>query len=151
MGTIFNLLKLQIDNTTDLLKAASPYKMLIAIAKTILLLVGIVAGVELVLFRVFILGIKASEQLFAMVLLATQAISLIFAVGHIINTLYFCKDNEMLICLPVTPNQLFISKTYLFINNRYFGVSSRLFMALYFLNRKFGRQFQYCNRPNCSG
>ncbi|MBQ8725481.1 MAG: hypothetical protein IJY84_00020 [Clostridia bacterium] len=110
MGTIFNLLKLQIDNTTDLLKAASPYKMLMAIAKTILLLVAIVAGVELVLFRVFVLGIKANDQLFAIVLLATQAISLIFAVGHIINTLYFCKDNEMLICLPVTPNQLFISK-----------------------------------------
>lgn len=110
MATILNLLKLQIDNKTDLLKTASPYKMLISIAKIILLLVGLVAGVEFVLFRVFILGVIANEQLIAIVLVITQAVSLVFAVGHIINTLYFCKDNEMLICLPITPNQLFISK-----------------------------------------
>ena len=113
MGNILNLLKLQIDNKTDLLKMASPKKMIVAILKVLLVLALITVAVALVLLRILSLGIAVSEGLVAIVLLATQGISLFFAIGNIINTLYLCKDNEMLICLPVTPNQLFISKVLL--------------------------------------
>ena len=113
MGTILNLLKLQIDNKTDLLKTASPSKMAATICKILLLLAVMTVAVLLILFTVFRLGIAINGELVALVLLCTQVLSFFFAVGNVIGTLYLCKDNEMLICLPVTPNQLFISKVLL--------------------------------------
>lgn len=110
MGTILNLLKLQIDNKTDLLKAASPAKMFTSIFRVILAMLLITVCAAFIMLRIFSLGIAINEGVVAIVLLLTQAISLFFAIGNIINTLYLCKDNEMLICLPVTPNQLFVSK-----------------------------------------
>ena len=110
MGTILNLLKLQIDNKTDLLKTASPSKMIISILKVILAMALITVCAAFVMLRIFSLGIAINEGVVAIILLLTQAISFFFAIGNVINTLYLCKDNEMLICLPVTPNQLFISK-----------------------------------------
>ena len=113
MGTILNLLKLQIDNKTDLLKTASPAKMLTTICKVLLVLAVLTVAVLVVLFTIFRLGVAINAELVAIVLLCTQAISFFFAVGNVIGTLYLCKDNEMLICLPVTPNQLFVSKVLL--------------------------------------
>ena len=110
MGTILNLLKLQIDNKTDILKARSPGKMIVSLLKVLLLLTLITVGLILVFSRFYLIGIRVNTEFLAMVLLITQAITLVFAVGNIINTLYLSKDNEMLICLPVTPNQLFVSK-----------------------------------------
>ena len=113
MKTILSLLKLQIDNKTDLLKVKSPGKMIAAIFKTLITLALATFAVRLIFSLVLGRGVFIGEGIIAIVLLATQAISLFFAVGNIINTLYLCKDNEMLICLPVTPNQLFISKVML--------------------------------------
>ena len=110
MKTILSLLKLQMDNKSDLLKTASPRTMLPALFKVIALMALATLGVSFGLSKIFILGFIINQELLAIVLLATQAISLVFAVANIINTLYLCKDNEMLFCLPVTPNQLFISK-----------------------------------------
>ncbi|MBE6532083.1 MAG: hypothetical protein E7676_01070 [Ruminococcaceae bacterium] len=110
MTMILDLLRLQIDNKTDLFKTATPKKMASSLIKALLgLIVGIV-GVAVLLSRVFILGFYINAQLLAIVLLVLQAVSICFAVGHIVSTLYMCHDNEMLICLPITPNQLFISK-----------------------------------------
>lgn len=110
MAMILDLLRLQIDNKTDMFKTATPKKMAFSIIKIALALgIGVVAIVVLLL-RIFSLGIRTNAELVAIVLLVLQAASICFAVGHIITTLYLCHDNEMLICLPVTPNQLFISK-----------------------------------------
>ncbi len=110
MTTILDLLRLQIDNKTDLFKAASPQKMAWAAFKILLAMgVGIV-GVAVLLLRIFSLGIHINAELLGILLVIVQGISVCFAIGHIITTLYLCRDNEMLICLPVTPNQLFISK-----------------------------------------
>lgn len=130
MGAILNLLKLQVDNKTDILKTTSPKKMATSILKTVILLVLITALMVLVLLRIFSLGIKINEELLAIVLLFVQAISLFFAVGSIINTLYLSKDNEMLICLPITPNQLFISKI-LLIYIREVAVSAMISIPLF--------------------
>ena len=110
MKTIFALLKLQLDNKSNLLKTASPKTMMLSICKTATFLILGILGVGFGLSKVFNLGLIINRELLAIVLLLTQAISLVFAVGNIINTLYLSKDNEMLFCLPVTPNQLFISK-----------------------------------------
>ncbi len=110
MRTILNLLKLQIDNKTDLLKTTTPAKMFRQIIKILIGLILFTVVAVIVELRIFSLGVRINPELLAVILLATQIISLFFATGHVINTLYLCKDNEMLICLPVTPNQLFISK-----------------------------------------
>ena len=110
MALIFDLLRLQIDNKTDLFKTASPSKMAKSAFKILFAMVIGIVGVAVLLFRIFSLGIHINSELLAMVLLIVQGASVCFAVGHIITTLYLCRDNEMLICLPVTPNQLFISK-----------------------------------------
>ena len=110
MKTILALLKLQIDNQTDLLKMKSPKKMIIALLKVLLPLVLATVGVKLAFSVVFGKGVWIDEGIISIFLLATQVVSLFFAIGNIINTLYLCKDNEMLICLPATPNQLFVSK-----------------------------------------
>ena len=110
MKTILALLKLQIDNQTDLLKMKSPKKMIIALLKVLLPLVLATVGMKLAFSAVFGKGVWIDEGIISIFLLATQVVSLFFAIGNIINTLYLCKDNEMLICLPATPNQLFVSK-----------------------------------------
>ena len=130
MGTILNLLKLQIDNKTDILKTASPKKMAMSIFKTALLLLLITVAMVIVLLRIFSLGIRINEELIAIVLLFIQGIALFFAVGNIIGTLYLSRDNEMLICLPITPNQLFISKI-LLIYLREIAVSATISIPLF--------------------
>lgn len=110
MTMILDLLRLQIDNKTDLFKTATPKKMVVSVFKVLLAMIVGIVGVALLLFRIFSLGIHINAHLLAIMLLVVQGASICFAVGHIINTLYLCHDNEMLICLPITPNQLFISK-----------------------------------------
>ena len=110
MQNVLNLLKLQIDNKTDILKTKSPKKMALAVLKALALIVVASLAVWYVEGRIFILNIDINSELVAIILLVTQLISLLFAVGHIINILYLSKDNEMLICYPVTANELFTSK-----------------------------------------
>lgn len=110
MSNVLNLLKLQIDNKTDILKIKSPKKMIFSILKVAILLAVISAFVWSLEGRIFILGVKVNAELIAIILLVTQIISLLFAIGSIISTLYLSKDNEMLVCFPVSANQLFISK-----------------------------------------
>lgn len=110
MKNILSLLKMQLDNKTNLLKMTSPKAMIPALLRALLLLAISTAVVWLGLARIFNLGFAINAELFSLVLLVTQLLSLAFAVGNVINTLYLNRDNEMLICLPVTPNQLFISK-----------------------------------------
>ncbi len=110
MEAILRLLKLQIDNKTDVLKTKSLKKMIPAILKIVLTVVALTVVVGLVLFRIFVLGFAVNAQLLAMVLVFLQLVSLLFGIGSVISNLYLQKDNELLMCLPVTPNQLFISK-----------------------------------------
>lgn len=110
MKTVLSLLKLQMDNKSDLLKTTDPKAMMIAIIKAVVLVALGTLGVSFGLSKVFVLGFLINRELLSIVLLVTQGISLAFAIGNIINILYLSKDNEMLFCLPVTPNQLFISK-----------------------------------------
>ena len=110
MSTLLSLLKFQLDNKTDLLKASSPKAMIKAVLRVVLLLMATTYAVGFALSKVLVLGFWITPELLGLVLLVTQAISLIFATATVINTLYLSRDNEMLICLPITPNQLFISK-----------------------------------------
>ena len=68
MRTVLRLLRLQIDNKSDILKTATPRTMVPAIAKAAaaLLLATLVA--VLVLPRVFILGFSVNAELLSLVL-----------------------------------------------------------------------------------
>ena len=63
MKAVLNLLKLQIDNKTDILKTASPKKMVIDILKIVLALALITVVVALVLLKIFSLGIFINKEL----------------------------------------------------------------------------------------
>ena len=110
MQAILHLLRLQIDNHTDLLKTASPRKMAASAIKIVLLLLVITAAFAYGCLQIFILGIKISAELIGLVLAIVQALTLVFTVARVISTLYLSRDNELLVCLPVTANQFFISK-----------------------------------------
>ena len=148
MDTILNLLRLQIDNKTDILKTATPKKMALSVFKIALAMIIGIVGISVLLLRVFLLGIHINAELLSIVLLVIQGASICFAVGHIITTLYMCRDNEMLICLPVTPNQLFISKIML-LYCKELGVNAiislPILISLGFLGR-FGASF-YLSMP----
>lgn len=113
MRTTLNLLRLQIDNHTDLLKTASPRKMAISALKILVLLVVLTAALAYGCMRIFILGFAINPELISLVLLIVQAFTLAFSIAHVIGTLYLSRDNQLLICLPVTANQFFISKVLL--------------------------------------
>ena len=130
MRTVFDLLRLQIDNKTDILKTHTPAKMTAAVIKAIVILTVLTVGVALALVQVLTLGFRINAELLAIIIALTQAVSLCFAVGNIISTLYLAPDTEMLICLPVTPNQLFVSKA-LLIYLKEIAVNASIFCPIF--------------------
>lgn len=128
MQKVFKLFKFQLDNKYTIFKQRSLKAFLVQISKYLITIAALTLGLFL-LFRgiVFMLGIQINAEFMAIVLLATQAITFCFAVANIIGTLYLSKDNELLMVLPVTFNQLFISKILLLY------ISDMIFSLLYIL------------------
>ena len=111
MSQILELFKLQLDNKYDIFKKKDFKSFFKSFFKYLVLTVAIILVMFLILRKIFfLLFINVNPSLMTLVLIATQAISFIFAVGSIMNTLYFSKDNELFMVMPVTFNQLFISK-----------------------------------------
>ena len=137
MTTILHLLHLQIDNKTDAFKTHSPLKMTASVIKALVLIIALTLGVAVALVQVFAMGFKITAELMAIIIAVTQAISLCFAIGDIISTLYLAPDNDMLICLPVTPNQLFISKA-LLIYVKEIAVNAMIFCPIFITLGVFG-------------
>lgn len=110
MNQILKLFKIQFDEKFDILKTGNKKKMIGAIIKYLLLIVGLTVGFYTVFLKFVLLGFKTKADLISIVLLATQVISLLFAIGHTIKILFQNKDNELLMSMPVSPNQVFVSK-----------------------------------------
>lgn len=127
MSKVLKLLKLQLDNKSDFYKAVDLKGIIPIVAKKIATMVIATLAVSFGFSQIFGLGLHSNQELLAFVLLLTQAISLVFAIGSVINTLYLSRENAMLMCLPATPNQLFTSKI-LFIYINEFSVN--LMMAI---------------------
>ena len=119
MRKILMLFKLQMDNKSDLFKTVNPKVMLPALLKSVVLILLATLAVSFGLSKVFVLGFAINQELIGLVLLLTQLVSLVFATGNVINTLYLSRDNQMLMCLPATPNQLFVSKILLIYVNEF--------------------------------
>lgn len=107
---ILKLFKLQIDEKNNIFKTKSVKKMLFSILKYVFLVTVVTALLYVLLMKIFMLNFKINEELMSIVLLVTQIVVFLFALGNVINTLYLNKNNELLMSLPVTPNQIFISK-----------------------------------------
>lgn len=137
MRATLNLLRLQIDNHTDLLKTASPRKMIASAIKILILLVAITAALAYGFLQIFMLGFAINAELLALVLLIVQALTLVFTVARVISTLYLSHDNELLICLPVTANQFFISKV-LLVYFKEFAFNAMLCLPLFLCLGYFG-------------
>ena len=111
MSQILELFKLQLDNKFTIFKQKDFKSFLKNVFKYLLLISGIVLLLYFILQSIFfLLFIEVNAELMTLVLLITQGISFVFAIASIISTLYLNKDNELFMVMPVTFNQLFVSK-----------------------------------------
>ena len=111
MIQILELFKFQLDNKYILFKQ----KNLLAFVKQFFKFLVIVAAITLAIYLlvqkiVFLLAIEINWQFISIVLVVTQGLTFLFAIASVINSMYLSKDNELLIVMPVTFNQLFVSK-----------------------------------------
>lgn len=112
MPQILKLFKFQLDNKYNLFKQKNYKSFLLQLLKYFVIIASITLLLYLILNKiVFMLAIQINAQLVGIVLLFTQAITFCFALANIIQTMYLSKDNELLMVLPVTFDQLFISKS----------------------------------------
>lgn len=124
MSQILKLFKFQLDNKYNLFKQKSYKSFLLQLLKYVVIIASITLLLYLILNKiVFLLAIQINAQLIGIVLLFTQAITFFFALANIIQTMYLSKDNELLMVLPVTFDQLFISKSLiLYVSDLLFSV-----------------------------
>lgn len=110
MQTIFKLFRLQMDDRSDMFRTDDKKKMFVGILKYcfVLLIMTVVFVVALMFISVF--GFKVNAELLSVVLLFTQVVSAVFALAAIMRDMFFSRENELLMVLPATPDELFISK-----------------------------------------
>lgn len=121
---IRKLLKLLLNNKYSVGSDRGWKKIITAIIKYVLIFGVILLVLWFILSRIIgYLAIPVNQELFAIVLLAILVISLISSVSHIIKTMYISKDNEILLSLPISFNELFLSKLiFLYINELVFNI-----------------------------
>ena len=82
--------------------------------------VAIVGAVYYVLLYLFknIIYVSTSEQIVFFILSLFILLSIFLNIGNISTSLYEGKDNQILFCLPVKHNEIFISKIIVFLYRR---------------------------------
>ena len=114
MTQIGKLFKFQLDNKFPLFKQKSLKVFLMRLFRYLLTIVLVTFGLLFVFRKIaFLLGIQITPQFMAVVILVAQLISFCFDIGNVVSSLYLSKDNELLMVLPVTFNQLFVSKIFI--------------------------------------
>lgn len=111
MSSIFKVFRLLIDEKFDFFKKNTNRKKAIgSTIKYFLLAATVTVVCYYVFFRVKLYGVKLDFNVLGLILIATQIIAFIMSLGGMLNTLYNSKDNELLMCLPASHNQVFIAK-----------------------------------------
>ncbi len=109
-STTWELFRLQIDERVDLFKNTNPTKLILNILKY-LIIIGVATGLLIFVFLRFqTIGLVINSNVFAFLLLVTQVLSFAIALASIFKALYFSKDNDLLMSMPCSNNQVFISK-----------------------------------------
>ena len=99
------------DNKFNLFKTRDIKALLINVVLRLLVFIGIVASVYYLCGSMFtMLSLKVKEPFLAIALVGCQAVSFVFGIANVISTLYMSKDNELLMVLPISFNEIFISK-----------------------------------------
>ena len=111
MSRITKAFKFQIDNKFNLFKTHNWKAVLVNVVMRLLVFAGIVFGGYMAFARMFtMLGLQVNPSFLAIVLVGFQGVSLFFGISNVITTLYLSKDNELLMVLPITFNEIFVSK-----------------------------------------
>ena len=121
MSRIKKAFKFQIDNKFNLFKSHNLKAVLANVVLRLLIFTVIVFGIYMAFSRMFtMLGLQVNTSFLTLALVGCQAISFVFGIANIITTLYLSKDNELLMVLPITFNEIFVSKIlvlYVLFNN----------------------------------
>ena len=110
MSTTWELFRLQMDERVDLFKKANPKKVILSILMYIAIIAVATAVLTLIFMRFVTIGLYVDSNLFAVLLGITQILSFAIALLSIFKTMYSAKDNDLLMSMPCSPNQLFVSK-----------------------------------------
>ena len=111
MNRLRKAFRFQMDNKFSLFKTHNLKALLINVGLRLLIFAGIVIGLYLALSRMFaMLGLQVNASFLTFALVGCQAVSFVFGIANIITTLYLSKDNELLMVLPITFNEIFLSK-----------------------------------------
>lgn len=110
MRTIIKLFRLQMDDRSDIFRTDDKKKMFVGLLKYAfaLLVMTVVFTVAFLLVSVF--GFKIDDKLLTLALVLTQLVSTVFALAAIMRDMFFSRENELLMVLPATPDELFVSK-----------------------------------------
>ena len=125
MGRIGKAFKFQMDNKFNLFKTRNVKALLTNLALRLLVFIGIVVGVYYLCGSMFtLLSLKVKAPFLTLALVGCQAVSFVFGIANIISTLYMSKDNELLMVLPISFNEIFISKVLvLYVSELIFSLS----------------------------
>ena len=111
MSNIYKVFRLLIDEKFDFFKRNTNKKKALG---SIIKYFGLAIAVTVVCYYVFnkikVYGLNLNYNALGLIILVTQVIALFMSLGGIITHLYNSKDNELLMCLPASHNQIFISK-----------------------------------------
>ena len=139
MGRIRKAFKFQIDNKFNLFKTHNLKALFLTVFTRLLIFGGIAIGLYMLLARMFsMLNLQVNASFLTLVLLGCQVVLFVFDIANIITTLYLSKDNELLMVLPITFNEIFISKILvLFVSDLIFSLTYLfpVFIALGILGR----------------
>ena len=111
MSEVFKIFKLLMDEKFDFFKKNTNRKKAIgSIIKYLLVTFAVTIVCYILLARVKLYGVNLDYNVLGLVLLVTQIIAFMMSLGGMLSTLYNSKDNELLMCLPASHNQVFIAK-----------------------------------------
>ena len=108
--TVWGLFSLQFDEKFDLLKTHDPKRMIWGIGKYLLGAAALTVLSYLLFARFALLGFRVTSELLALILAGTQLVTVLFALGHTVQTLFMSRDTELLFSLPASGEQVFLSK-----------------------------------------
>lgn len=111
MHSVGAVLKLLLDNTFHFFRKGRTKETVLSLVKNVVVML-LVFGVFYFLASKIIsfLAIQTSGEIFAIALLLTQVIALVFATSNIINKMFMNNDNNLLLSMPISFNNLFIAK-----------------------------------------
>lgn len=111
MKSIIKIFRLLIDEKFDFFKNKTNRKKAIyAFIKYIIITIATTTICYYAFDRIKFYGIDFDYGTLGLIILATQIISFVMSLSGLMNTLYNSKDNELLMGMPVSHNQVFIAK-----------------------------------------